>query len=274
MDLIAILYIPIYFLVFALGSCIGSFLNVVIYRIPAKISIIYPPSHCPKCDHRLGKTENIPVFGWLSLRGRCRWCHAPISFRYPLIETITGLLFVLITIQFGFTFIAFGYCCFISWLIALALIDFDTMILPNTLTQSGLVVGLVFHSLLGFFQGDLSGFANHLFLSILSAVVAIWLFDFILIVGTLLYGKPAMGGGDPKLAAMIGAWLGWQNLLLTAFIACGIGVIIGVSAIVLGLLKKGNPIPFGPFLVLGAILTMFFGESLLSIYFNLMGLSS
>jgi leader peptidase (prepilin peptidase)/N-methyltransferase len=261
-----IIYLPI----LALGLCIGSFLNVVIYRIPAKISLIHPPSRCPHCLHPLGKTENIPVLGWLWLKGRCRWCHGPISCRYPLTEALTGLLFVSIVVQFGFTWLSFGYCILISWLIALALIDFDTMTLPNVLTQSGLLVGLAFQSWLGYSQGN---FSPSLFTTILSMVIGIWLFDTILVVGTLVFGKPAMGGGDPKLAAMIAVWLGWQGILTTAFLACAIGTTIAGGAIVFGWLKKGQAIPFGPFLALGAVLTVFFGESLLSIYLKSMGIN-
>lgn len=261
-----------YLFIFVFGACIGSFLNVVIYRLPAKISLTHPPSRCPQCLHPLGKTENIPVFGWLWLKGRCRWCHTSISFRYPLIEAITGLLFVLVVFQFGFSWLSLGYCILISWLIALALIDLDTMTLPNVLTESGLMVGLIFQAWFGFFLGNFSGLAHSLFISILSMVVGIWLFDTILIVGTLAFGKPAMGGGDPKLAAMIGVWLGWQGILITAFLACAIGATIGIGARILGGLKKGQPIPFGPFLVMGAILTIFFGDSLLSMYLKSMGI--
>lgn len=258
--------------IFVMGTCIGSFLNVVIYRLPAKISLIHPPSRCPQCLHPLGKTENIPVFGWLWLQGRCRWCHNPISFRYPLIEAITGILFLLISIQFHLTWLTLGYCIFISWLIVLALIDFDTMMLPNVLTESGLVVGLIFHSWLGFTQNGFSGLAQSLFASILAMVVGIWLFDFIVIFGTIIYGKPAMGGGDPKLASMIGVWLGWQGILLTGFMACLIGSILGGGAMALGILKKGQPMPFGPFLVLGAIISLFFGDKILSIYLQFMNI--
>ncbi|MBL1209930.1 prepilin peptidase, partial [Geminocystis sp. GBBB08] len=124
----------IYLIIFIWGACIGSFLNVVIYRIPANISLINPPSRCPKCKHLLGKTENIPVIGWLWLQGKCRWCHTAISPRYPLIEAITGLFFILVFYQFGFTWLSVGYVIFLSWLIALGLIDMDTMTLPNSLT--------------------------------------------------------------------------------------------------------------------------------------------
>lgn len=263
-------------IIFSFGASIGSFLNVVIYRIPEKISLIYPPSRCPKCKHPLGKWENIPVLGWLWLRGKCRWCHTPISFRYPLIEAMTGFFFVLIFQFFGFSWLTLGYMAFISWLIALALIDIDTMTLPNPLTQSGLIMGLIWQGWLGFVSydgGGIKGISLSLFSAIVGGVVGIWLFDSILIIGSLVFGKPAMGGGDPKLASMIGVWLGWQGILITGFFACLIGTIIGVSAMALGILKKGQPMPFGPFLVLGAIITMFWGNYLLSVYLQWAGLS-
>lgn len=262
----------IYLIVFSFGACIGSFLNVVIYRLPAKISLIYPPSRCPKCLHPLGTTENIPVMGWLWLQGKCRWCQTPISARYPFIEALTGALFALIIYQFGFTWLSLGYVILVSWLVALAWIDFDTMTLPNSLTQSGLVIGLIWQCWLGLASNNIPGGINFLFQGILGAVVGIWLFDAILIVGTVVFGKPAMGGGDPKLAAMIGVWLGWQGILITGFLACLFGTIIGITAIALKLLPKGKPMPFGPFLVVGAVSTMFVGEWLLSSYLQYIGL--
>lgn len=260
-------------IIFIFGACVGSFLNVVVYRLPAGLSLIHPPSRCPSCLHPLGKTENVPVFGWLWLKGKCRWCQTPISPRYPLVEAMTGFLFVLVFNQYGLTWLSVGYVIFLSWLIALALIDFDTMTLPNYLTQTGLIIGLIFQIWLGWSDGGVKTSANHLFMAILSCVVAIWLFDSILILGTLILGKPAMGGGDPKLASVIGAWLGWQGVLLTGFIACLIGSVLGISAIALGLLKKGQPFPFGPFLAMGAILTLFWGDWMINTYLRLTGLS-
>ena len=186
-------------IIFIFGASIGSFLNVVIYRLPANLSLIHPPSRCPQCLHPLGKTENIPVFGWLWLKGKCRWCHTSISIRYPFIEALTGLLFVFVFHQFGFSWLTLGYFFLTSWLIALAWIDLDTMTLPNSLTQSGLVLGLIWQCWLGLLNNNLSGGINFLFQGILGAVVGIWLFDAILIIGTIVFGKPAMGGGDPKL---------------------------------------------------------------------------
>lgn len=269
----AIANLLIHLIVFIFGACIGSFLNVVVYRLPADLSLLHPPSRCPSCLHPLGKTENVPVLGWLWLRGKCRWCQTPVSPRYPLVEALTGFLFVFIVNQFGITGLSFGYFLLISWLICLALIDFDTMILPNYLTQSGFIVGLIFQISWGFSQDGLAGAANHLFMAILGAAIAIWLFDSILIIGTLIVGKPAMGGGDPKLASMIGVWLGWQSVLLTGFLACAIGAIFGVGAMTTGILKKGQAFPFGPFLVIGAMLTLFWGEKIIASYLRLAGLS-
>lgn len=259
-------------IVFAFGACVGSFLNVVVYRLPAGMSIIYPPSHCPKCSHPLGITENIPIFGWLWLKGKCRWCKASISPRYPLVEATTAFLFSLIYHQFGFSWLTLTYLLLVSWLIPLALIDIDTMTLPNSLTQSGLIVGLIWQGLVGLADNGINGFAYHLFLAILGGVVGIWLFDIISIVGSLLLGKPAMGGGDPKLAAMIGVWVGWQGILLTAFLACAYGTIVGITAIALKLIRRQQPIPFGPFLVLACITVIFWGDRLINSYLEYMGI--
>lgn len=135
--------------IFIFGASIGSFLNVVIYRVPAGLSLLHPPSRCPQCLHKLGKTENVPVLGWLRLGGKCRWCKTPISARYPLVEAVCGLLFCWIFWQFTFSWPTLGYWVLVSWLLILGLIDFDTMILPNVLTQSGLILGLVFQFLVG-----------------------------------------------------------------------------------------------------------------------------
>jgi leader peptidase (prepilin peptidase)/N-methyltransferase len=251
---------------FVLGAAIGSFLNVVVYRIPAGLSLIHPPSRCPHCLHRLGATENVPVFGWLWLRGRCRWCKTPISMRYPLVEAATGLLFALVYWKFGWNMAAISYFALLSWLLALSLIDLDTMTLPNALTQSGLIVGLGFQAWQGWQDAQV---ASGLMMGIGSAVLGIWLFDAIRFIGAVAFGQTAMGGGDPKLAAMIGAWLGWKYLLLTGFLACATGAAIGGAAIALGWLGRKQPMPFGPFLALGAALTVFWGDEIISTYLKI-----
>lgn len=249
--------------VFVFGACVGSFLNVVAYRLPAGLSLVHPPSRCPHCYHRLGKTENVPIVGWLWLRGRCRWCQAPISPRYPLVETATALLFCLAFWQFGFTQETIGCMAFLSWLLALSLIDLDTMTLPNVLTKGGLLAGLSWQILVGWQQGQLPHF---LMLGISSALLGIWLFEIFLWSGTLLLGQPVMGGGDAKLAAGIGAWLGWKLLLVGSFLACAAGAVIGTGAIALGLITRRQPIPFGPFLALGAAVAAFSGEAIIEFY--------
>lgn len=255
--------------VFLFGACIGSFLNVVIYRIPAGLSLIHPPSRCPKCGHRLGKTENVPVLGWLWLKGRCRWCKTSISPRYPIIEAITGAIFLLVFWQFGYTLETIGYCAFLSWLLSLSMIDFDTMTLPGVLTKSGLVVGLIFQGILGWNKAEFSGVASQLMFGIGGAVLGIWLLEIIGLIGTLVLGQQAMGDGDGKLMATIGAWIGWKSVVVGGFLACGAGSIIGGGAILLGILGRKKPMPFGPFLALGAALALFFGDRLINTYLSL-----
>lgn len=256
-------------IVFWLGACIGSFINVVVYRLPAGLSVIRPRSRCPHCLHQLGNRENIPVLGWLWLRGRCRYCKSPISIRYPLVEAATGILFLLVFLTFDISIQTLGYWTFGSWLIALSLIDLDTMTLPNSLTKSGLIIGLGFQIFVALFSQHSQVEVIHQLMSgVVGAVLGIWLFDAINIIGSIIVGQPAMGGGDAKLAAMMGAWLGWKYLLLAGFLACALGAFVGGGAIALKLLNRRQPMPFGPFLALGAIITVFAGEPILSVYLH------
>ncbi|MFP4132596.1 MAG: prepilin peptidase [Halothece sp.] len=255
-------------LVFLFGAAIGSFLNVVIYRIPAKLSLLYPPSRCPVCLHKLGKTENVPILGWLWLRGKCRHCQTPISPRYPIIETVTALLFVAVYLHFDLSLATVAYWGFLSWLLALSLIDYDTMTLPNSLTQSGLVMGLGYQAVNGWY-GEGLAIPEQIMTGIIGAVLGIWLFDLITLVASGVLGQTAMGGGDAKLAAMMGAWLGWKLLLVGCFLACAVGAFIGGGAIALGILSRRDPMPFGPFLALGGAIAVFYGETLISAYVSL-----
>lgn len=254
-------------IVFVLGASIGSFINVVVYRLPAGLSVIRPRSRCPNCLHKLGNQENVPVLGWLWLRGRCRHCKSPISIRYPLVEAATGILFSLIFWRFDLTIQTLGYWIFTSWLLALSLIDLDTMTLPNPLTKSGLIIGLVFQLVVGFgLQSGWVGAIEQVMSGMMGAVLGIWLFDAIAIVGSIMLGQAAMGGGDAKLAAMLGAWLGWKYLLLTGFLSCALGAVVGGGAIALRLISRRQPMPFGPFLALSAVIILFAGEAILSTY--------
>ncbi|BAY86477.1 peptidase A24A domain-containing protein [Calothrix parasitica NIES-267] len=264
--------VPCSLIVFLLGASIGSFINVVVYRLPAGLSILYPPSRCPRCKNRLKAYDNVPVFGWLRLRGRCRYCKNPISSRYPIVEAATGLIFVLVFAIFQFSPLTIGYWLFCSWLLALSIIDIDTMTLPGELTKTGLALGLLFQMILGFISGSgWLGLVNQLMLAIAAAVLGIWLFDGISRIGTIVFRKDAMGAGDAKLAAMMGAWLGWKYLLLASFIACIAGVVGESFATLIKQknIKRNKPFPFGPYLALGSAITLFSGEMILSNYLRL-----
>ncbi|WP_427162826.1 prepilin peptidase [Aliinostoc sp. HNIBRCY26] len=260
---------PAIIIVFALGASIGSFINVVVYRLPAGLSILWPPSRCPHCLNQLKAYDNVPVLGWLWLKGRCRYCKSPISVRYPVVEAVTGMIFLLIFLIFNVSILTLGYWAFCSWLLALSLIDLDTMTLPNPLTKSGLVLGMIFQVVVGYInEASITSVVKHLMMGIVGAVLGLWLFDAIALLGIFLQ-KEAMGAGDAKLAAMMGAWLGWKHLLLAGFIACSLGAIVGISAILLSKRKWGQKIPFGPFLASGAFFTLFGGEAVLSAYLRL-----
>ncbi len=254
-------------IVFILGAAVGSFLNVVVYRLPAGLSLIHPPSRCPRCQTRLRPYDNVPVLGWLWLKGRCRSCRMPIAARYPIVEFVTGCLFVSVFALFGFSWQTPGHWIFVCWLLALALIDLDTMTLPNSLTASGLLLGWGFRGWLSWLEMPT---VDHVVGGLMSAIAAsifgLWLFELIGVAGSQAFGKPAMGGGDAKLAAMMAAWLGWSGLLLATFLAAAMGAVIGGGALALGALGPKQPIPFGPYLALGAVLALFYGEPLIGAY--------
>jgi leader peptidase (prepilin peptidase)/N-methyltransferase len=256
--------------IFIFGASIGSFINVVAYRLPAQLSILWPPSRCPSCIKKLKSYDNIPILGWLWLKGRCRYCKNKISPRYLVVEVFTGIIFLAVHWVFQTPILVIGYWTFCSWLLALSLIDLDTMILPNSLTKSGLVLGLVFQITLGLaLAADKVGVVKHLMVGIAGAVVGLWLFEALSLIGCLIFGKIALGAGDAKLVAMIGAWIGWRYLLIAILIACVSGVLVGGGAIILSRHKMGKRMPFGPFLAFGAVVTIFSGETLLAFYWRL-----
>jgi len=267
MDLISV--VPA-LIVFVLGTAFGSFLNVVVYRLPLGLSLLHPPSRCPKCFTRLRADENLPIWGWILLRGSRRTCGKPISIRYPLVEATTGFIFLWVFSLFSWP-IVIGYWLLFSLLLALSLIDLDTMTLPNGLTQFGLVSGLGFNTVVGFQSVASPGQSvfHSFMVGALGAVVGLWLFEGINLIASVVLGQTAMGGGDAKLAAMIGAWLGWKLLLLASFLACALGAFLGSGAIALKLRKRRQPIPFGPFLALGTVVTVVWGNALISAYLDL-----
>jgi leader peptidase (prepilin peptidase) / N-methyltransferase len=265
-------------IVFWLGAAIGSFLNVVVYRVPAGLSVMWPPSRCPKCFHQLGMGENIPILGWLLLGGKCRHCRTRISPRYPLIEAITAIIFVLVYNRFGLSIQTVGYSLLMCWLLALTLIDLDTMTLPNPITQSGLVLGLAFQAAAGYLDNNHSsiGTTEYLIQGILGMVLGIWIYDTILILGSIMMGQLAQGGGDAKLMAMVGAWTSWKVVLLSGGLASALALIGFVAVAGYSILKGGGieagtnkltqPLPLGPFIALAATISLFWGDWLIDSY--------
>lgn len=257
-----------------LGASIGSFLNVVIYRLPSGLSILYPPSRCPNCLKGLSPLDNIPIIGWFLIKGKCRYCHQRVAWRYPFIECLTAFTFWFIVTNFMQQplIVIVGSCVFVSYLIALAAIDIDTMTLPNPLTQSGLVMGIFYHVGMAVHTPTPINILNQAIVSILGAVVGIWLVDLVRMLGFWLLQKEAMGAGDAKLAAMIGAWLGWQELLLTLLLAAVLGSLGGLLIINSKNSGKTQPYPFGPFLAIAAIFSLIYGEQILSKYLDWFGI--
>jgi leader peptidase (prepilin peptidase) / N-methyltransferase len=241
---------------------IGSFLNVCIYRLPRGESIAWPGSHCPLCAYPIEFYDNIPLLSYLWLGGRCRVCRAPISMRYPFVETTNALGYLTILWFFGPNWTSVLYALLFSALIVVTGTDLTHKMIPNVITLPGIVIGL-----LGAVTVLPVGVVN----SVLGLAVGgglLWLLAWL---SPYLFGKEGMGGGDIKLLAMIGAFLGWKPALLTIMIGSLTGSIIGISLIALRIIKRDDYIPFGPFLVLGALLSMFFAQPLLDWYQGLLG---
>ena len=249
------------FWMFIVGLCIGSFLNVCIYRLPLQLSIVKPGSKCPRCDTPIAFYDNIPLLSFLLLRGRCRKCKSPIGFRYPLVELLTGLLTVCVFALFGPTAEGFIYFLLVTILIAVTFIDIDHRIIPDRITLPGIPLFFlasfflprftVMDSLLGILAGGGSLY------------LVAWGYH-------LLTGQEGMGGGDIKLLAMIGAVVGWQGVLFTIFAGSLLGCIIGFSLMIKNSKGMKLAVPFGPFLSMGAIIYLFFGPSIIYWYFHLM----
>jgi len=262
-----------------LGLMVGSFLNVVIYRLPKmmeqewhnnclelqgkeipaqpQFTLAKPRSACPHCAHKISAFENIPIISYLILKGRCRACKAPISMRYPLVEALTGALIGLVSWQFGYTTTTLFAWVFTFALIALTFIDFDTQLLPDDITLPLLWLGLLFNLNVGF--TDLKSAVIGAMAGYLVLWCVFWLFK-------IIRGKEGMGYGDFKLLAAIGAWFGWKLLPAVILLSSTLGAIIGIALIIVTKRGKEVPMPFGPFLAIGGIAALFFGQQLASIY--------
>lgn len=263
--------------VFLLGLFIGSFLNVVIHRLPImmerqwaqevaafreeslpeqpRFNLMVPRSRCPHCGHQISALENIPVISWLALRGKCRACKAPISIRYPLVELATAGLSLLIFLSFGATAHMLAALVLLWALIALTMIDFDTQLLPDDITLPLLWAGLLFNIVNGF--TPLSDAVLGAAIGYLSLWSVYWLFK-------LATGREGMGYGDFKLMAALGAWLGWQALPLILLLSSLVGSVVGIGYYIVR--KESAPFAFGPYIAIAGIIALLWGKPLVAWY--------
>ena len=267
-----------------LGLCIGSFLNVVIHRLPKmmdqewhqqcaelqgetpdafpRLNLSQPRSRCPACGHQISALENIPVISYLFLCGRCAGCGDAISLRYPFVELMTGAISAFAAWHFGFGWPAFGALLLIWALIALATIDFDTQLLPDSITLPLLWIGLAF---------NLFGTMTNLPAAVVGAMVGYLALWSVFWAFKLATGKEGMGYGDFKLLAALGAWLGWQMLPVVILLSSIVGALVGISLIIFARHGRNNPIPFGPYLAAAGIIALFWGQELTRTYLGLLG---
>ena len=249
-----------YLLVFVFGALIGSFLNVCIFRLPAGQSIVAPASRCPACGTPVRHRDNVPIISYLLLRGRCRACGSAISPRYPAVEALTGLLFVLVLYRVGPLPVGAVYASFVAALIVISFIDLDHQIIPDVISLPGIVIGVLLSAF---------GYGPALIDSVVGVLVGGGLLYAVAIGYHALTGREGMGGGDIKLLAMIGAFLGWKNALVTLVLGSLGGALVGIALILVRGDDSKVPIPFGPFLALGALCALFFGDPLVRWYLNL-----
>jgi leader peptidase (prepilin peptidase)/N-methyltransferase len=260
------------------GLAAGSFLNVCIYRIPRKGSVASPRrSYCPHCKHSLSVLDNIPVFSYIFLRGKCRYCKGRISPRYMIVELLTAGLFVLmlhrsIALHQGLYYAALEVArtfIFVGLLIAISFIDLEFTIIPNKLIYLGLPIGLLLAISEAIIGRDFVPLRSRVLGAIIGAAITI----LIAVVGSAVFRKEAMGMGDVKLMAMIGIYIGWwPHILITLIAASLFGSIAGIALILVRKKKMGSAIPFGPFLAVGALLSLSYGEKLWAWYRHLTGL--
>lgn len=266
------------------GAVVGSFLNVLIWRLPKDESIIRPGSHCPNCNTLLRAWDLVPIFSFLAQRCKCRYCGAPVSWRYFTVELITAVYFAVLYFVYGYDLLTFvAFALFGASLIAVFFIDLDHWIIPDQLSIFGILVGIG-HEAIGLalrregyepYRLPFPGLANGLPMlqSVIGMLVSGAIFLAIAVLSYYVFKKEGLGGGDVKLAAAIGANLALGHALLSFFLAVALGSIIGVGLIAIGRKTRKDYVPFGPMLVAGAFVAIFYGTELIKMWRNYVGLS-
>ncbi|MGI6227559.1 MAG: prepilin peptidase [Peptococcales bacterium] len=244
-----------YIIAFIFGITIGSFLNVCIYRLPRGESIVRPPSHCAVCGYQLKAWDLVPILSYIFLHGKCRNCEVEISLRYPLIELLTGLMFTFVVYKFGFNVSALFYSLFVAALIVVTFIDLEHFLIPNSVVIAILVLGIGLHIFIRPF-------------SIFNALMT-FLGVILFFLAFQILSRGGLGGGDVKLSGVLGLWLGWPDTALAIFLGSLVGMIISLAMIALRVKKRKEPIPYGPYLVLGTLIVLFAGEKIWQWYLNL-----
>jgi leader peptidase (prepilin peptidase)/N-methyltransferase len=243
-----------------LGLLIGSFLNVVIWRVPRKLSVVRPPSHCPQCETPIRPIDNIPVVAWLALRGKCRHCGNPIPVRYPLVEAGCGVLFAAVAARFGASWALPAYLVLTAALLAISIIDLEHFIVPDRITAPLTASALALLGLAAAADGTGWRYGRTL-------LGGLAFFAFLLLLN-LLYPK-GMGMGDVKLSFSLGlylGWLGWGQVFLGGFLAFLLGALVGVGLIATGVKGRKDFVPFGPFLAAGTLIVVLWGAPILHWY--------
>ena len=258
-------FVAVSVFVFLAGLCIGSFLNVCIWRIPRDESIVWPGSHCPACNHAIAPWDNLPLLSWVFLGGKCRHCRAPISPRYFVVELLTGTLFAGLWLVHGWTLQTPVYLFFTAALILGTFVDFDHLILPDRVTIGGMVAGPILSFAFPALQGQTERLPA-LVQSLIGLAVGYGLLWLVATIGRAILKREAMGMGDVKLLGAIGACLGWPAVLFTIFVSSFSGTLLGFALIALGKKELQSKIPYGPHIALAAVLWMFCGPACIDLY--------
>lgn len=256
----------IYFFVFIFGTVIGSFLNVCIFRIPLEQSIAFPPSHCMNCGEKLKWYDMFPIISWIVLKGKCRYCKSKISYRYPLVEFVTGIIFLAIYLKYDFTFNTIKFCILASIIIVIGLIDLDTTDVYTSTIITG-IISFIILSVLNFVLFKVHFTDQFSILDyILGGIIGGGFILIVIIATNMIINAAGMGTGDAEICLVCGLFLGVKNTVFMLFLSVIIGGVVGTTLILLKKKKRKDYIPFGPFIAVSSIIAILFGEGIVNWY--------